>query len=679
MVRTIHGKKVNSICHNVLAHPEFSNLSIACCSYQVMLSEPPDDVVHTKTVSNSSNSKADIVKDFIRGEELATEISPKCGSCKCGKCPVVGHTYSFREEQELNMIRENLKYNPEKECWSTSYPWVMDPSHLPNNYYSALATLKSTEQTLLKDKTWAKLYSEQIMDMLHRQVAQKLTPEEVSSWHGPCFYISHLAVHNPQSKSLRGGCSTLISPDLLQEAENQVVKDVQRDISDEASRKNGKYSNLQPELSPDGFWIIGGRLKRSNPMTIDDEPQKLLPYHHPVTHLIMVSAHEESGHRSRDATLAKFRQKFWVPHGSKLAASVKHECQLCKLREPTLLDQRMGLLPEDRLKPGPAFSKVMVDLFGPYKVRGEVQKRISGKAYGIIFTDLVMRAVHIEASFGYDTDSFLLALCRFTSIRGWPDTLYSDCGSQLVGAERELKNVWQNLDRTALVRKGTQNGMSWKFGAPDSPWHQGAVESLVKQAKRSIHFAIHNQRMSPVEFLSVCAEVSNLLNERPIGAMPASDSEVNVLTPNNLLLGRASGKNPGSGAFGSTDLSVQYHFVQAVVDSFWKRWVELCAPALVLHKKWHTSCRNLQPGDVVIVSDTNSLRGEYRLGVVRDVFPGDDGRVRKVSLSYKNCGVSSGRHRGGDGFVTVIRSVQKLSLLVPADKQLWSFRCARKH
>ena len=91
----------------------------------------------------------------------------------------------------------------------------------------------------------------------------------------------------------------------------------------------------------------------------------------------------------------------------------------------------------------------MVDLFRPYVVRGEVQKRTSGKAYGVIFTDLVSRAVHIEAVYGYDTSSFLMALSRFASIRGWPQYI-SDPGSQLIGAERELKEHWEKIDRSKL-------------------------------------------------------------------------------------------------------------------------------------------------------------------------------------------------------------------------------------
>lgn len=68
----------------------------------------------------------------------------------------------------------------------------------------------------------------------------------------------------------------------------------------------------------------------------------------------------------------------------------------------------MGLLLEERLKPFPAFKHIMIDVFGPYDVRGEVQKHTSGKAYGIMFTYLAMETIHIKAVFGYDTSSFML-------------------------------------------------------------------------------------------------------------------------------------------------------------------------------------------------------------------------------------------------------------------------------
>ena len=61
--------------------------------------------------------------------------------------------------------------------------------------------------------------------------------------------------------------------------------------------------------------------------------------------------------------------------------------------------------------------------------------------------------------------------------------------------------------------------MTWVFGPADSPWYQGAFETLVKAAKRAIMFAVGKRRLSVPEFLTVCLEAANLLNERPIGTL----------------------------------------------------------------------------------------------------------------------------------------------------------------
>ena len=272
-----------------------------------------------------------------------------------------------------------------------------------------------------------------------------------------------------KEKSFNGGRTLSISVKQLQEAENFIVKEVQKSFeseltkTDRKGRKGGRFACLKPVQDESGLWVVGQRLKNKNPMTVDSSLQKLLPYRHHVTRLFMQRGHT-SGHRGRDATLARFRQLYWVTQGSKLAQSIKSKCQMCKLREAKFLEQQMGQLPEARLKPSPAFTHVMIDLFGPYSVRGEVQKRTSGKAYGVIFTDLVMRAVHIEAVFGYDTESFLMALSRFISVRGWPEIIYSDPGSQLIGAERELAETWKSIDRQSLHKSGTENGLTWNFG-----------------------------------------------------------------------------------------------------------------------------------------------------------------------------------------------------------------------
>ena len=52
-----------------------------------------------------------------------------------------------------------------------------------------------------------------------------------------------------------------------------------------------------------------------------------------------------------------------------------------------------------------------------------------------------MRAVHIEVTHTLETDSFINALRRFTSRRGTPKLIRSDNGTNLVGAEKEIREA----------------------------------------------------------------------------------------------------------------------------------------------------------------------------------------------------------------------------------------------
>ncbi|CAB4019975.1 Hypothetical predicted protein [Paramuricea clavata] len=158
-------------------------------------------------------------------------------------------------------------------------------------------------------------------------------------------------------------------------------------------------------------------------------------------------------------------------------------------------------------------------------------------------------------------------------------------------------------------------------------------------------------------------------DERPIGTLPSADSELNILTPNSLLLGRATAKNPGGWQPNGNNPGKRYHVVQIVTDEFWKKWTELYAPALVIRRKWNTANRNLRPEDVVIIADRNTLRGDYRLGIVQEVFLSQDGKVRRVNVMYKNfqVGEKVQKYKGHNEAVIVSRSSQRLSLLVPVD------------
>ena len=176
--------KVETYKIRVDSHPEFYPAGNANTSLTCLLTNRKCQHSAKTSKSFGSQREVDQAENFIQGEELGTEVVPKCGGCRCNKCPTVGHTYSFKEEQELKMIEENLTYDNGNLCWITSYPWLINPHTLPNNYQTAYATLQRTEKTLSRDDKWADTYREQIHDMVERGVARKLSPEELKNWTG---------------------------------------------------------------------------------------------------------------------------------------------------------------------------------------------------------------------------------------------------------------------------------------------------------------------------------------------------------------------------------------------------------------------------------------------------------------------------------------------------------------
>ena len=122
------------------------------------------------------------VEDFYNIENLGIECNPRCGGSKCGKCSLGSKNYTITEEKELALIEKNLHYHQEAKRWIAEYPWIRDPKDLPDNKKATFTKLISTERRLAKNSEHAKVYKEQIQDMVNRGVARKLTKTELRNY-----------------------------------------------------------------------------------------------------------------------------------------------------------------------------------------------------------------------------------------------------------------------------------------------------------------------------------------------------------------------------------------------------------------------------------------------------------------------------------------------------------------
>ncbi|KFD48209.1 hypothetical protein M513_10923 [Trichuris suis] len=232
-----------------------------------------------------------------------------------------------------------------------------------------------------------------------------------------------------------------------------------------------KILTLSPFLIEKGSVRTQGRLERAE-LPYEVKHPLILPSKHTLTNMVITEARERLHHGSVELTLCEIRQRFWIPKCRQSVKGVIHGCSLCKRLRSKIYTPFMAPLPTARLQPfQPPFSCVGIDYFGPVN---DTIRRSQEKRHGCLFTCLSTRAVHIEIAFTLNTDSFLMAFRRFMDRRGTPSVVYSEIGTNLVAAEKELRKCLESWDQLKVHENVVRHGIQWHFSPPSAP-HFGGV------------------------------------------------------------------------------------------------------------------------------------------------------------------------------------------------------------
>ena len=117
--------------------------------------------------------------------------------------------------------------------------------------------------------------------------------------------------------------------------------------------------------------------------------------------------------------------------------SIKAHCLRCREFQAVTTQPIMSDLPKERLAyQSPPFTNTGVDYIGPFYV---TVRRITEKKWGFLFACLTTRAVHVEIVTSMDTNSCVKGVERFVSRRVTPDMIWSDNGTDFIGAEKEFQ------------------------------------------------------------------------------------------------------------------------------------------------------------------------------------------------------------------------------------------------
>ena len=131
------------------------------------------------------------------------------------------------------------------------------------------------------------------------------------------------------------------------------------------------------------------------------------------------------------------------------------------------------------------------------------------------------------------------------------------------------------------------------------------------------------------------AEVSGIVNSRPIAAIPSDVDEPRPLTPAMVLTMKTRPLAPAPGHFVQQDLYVRswWRKAQYLADQFWVGWRKEYLQNLQNRPKWESRERNLSAGDVVLVKEDNAHRNVWLLGRIVEVTRIADGKVRRAKAT----------------------------------------------
>ena len=247
-----------------------------------------------------------------------------------------------------------------------------------------------------------------------------------------------------------------------------------------------------------------------------------------------------------------------------------------------MTEQLMADLPPDGAEPAPPFTNVGFDVFGPWTIQTRQTRggAANSKRWGLVFTCMSSRAVHIEVLETLNSASFLCALRRFLALRGPVALLRCDHGTNFIGGKSELDEAVKEMDQASLERYLSKHNCKW------------------------------------------------ILTYR----MPHT-----LVAPGNARLALSV---PFPGNFMPQDhyARKRWRRVQYLAEQFLTRWRRDYLQNLQIKKKWNEKRRNLTVGDIVLLKEDNAHRNHWPMARVAEVFASDDGQVRKAKVTVHEGG-----------------------------------------
>ncbi|XP_069968405.1 uncharacterized protein [Bactrocera oleae] len=404
-------------------------------------------------------------------------------------------------------------------------------------------------------------------------------------------------------------------------------------------RKN-KLSTLYPFVDEDGILRVGGRLQNSQ--ICYDTKHPIILTNCELANLIIQEAHKITLHGGINLMRTHIRKEYWIIRIKSQLKQYVRKCVRCIRYSQEVMTQLMGNLPSCRVIPSHPFYNTGVDYAGPFQIRcskGRGQK--SYKGYIAVFVCMATKAIHLETVSDLSTESFLAALRRFFARRGKSANMYSDNGTNFVGAARcldkDLKLAIANNSIIAPIME--KEGIKWHFIPPASPHFGGIWEAGVKSMKYHLKRIIGDNTLTYEELTTLLTQIEAVLNSRPLYTTGEDCEDNSILTPGHFLIGRSLVSAPEPFQEGNLTTLDRWNLLQKMRYQFWKNWKEEYLHTLQQRYKWKQPMSNIKEGQIVLLKNETSHPAKWPMGKITEIHKGSDGMVRVVTIQTQDSDV----------------------------------------
>ena len=405
----------------------------------------------------------------------------------------------------------------------------------------------------------------------------------------------------------------------------------------ELKLKNTKLSTLSPFIDCKGVMRVGGRIAKADFLPYDSRFPIILPNHNTAEIRSLIRFyHHKNFHTTIKQTHFLLRQRYFILGGKTAVNSVLSSCLTCQRMTKQPSKQKEGDLPYDRLAVVAPFTNCGIDAIGPFHLTHKL--RGTKKQFVLIACCMSTRAVTLMPLRDMTSSAVINALVKIHAQFPALKRIYSDNGSNFVGANREIREAAAKWNEEEINKELEFHQLEWIFGPAYCGSAGGAWERLVGLCKKLIRATIGQETLDLDDFECLLAGASSIMNQRPLTAASSDVNDTTALCPAHFLYPylfvNSNHLIPPLPPGDEGTLRQGWRSSQKLLEKFWECFRSEYLTEL-MRRKNEKSDVPIKEGDLVIVVDPNEAREYWNIARVLNVINSDISHPRRFLLRTK--------------------------------------------